>query len=171
MKQIIIAPSLEIPKNPTVFLGGGITNCDDWQSKVCECFDDSKSITVFNPRRANFNVFDRTATAQQIDWEFSKLEKCDIFSMYFCNSDSVQPICLYELGRNVIRMQNRFPTTWERRIIVSIEEGYKRTQDVIIQMAYAMPGVFIDSMATPEFHAKQILLALEYLRRKGEVTE
>ena len=169
MKQIIIAPSLEIPKNPTVFLGGGITNCDDWQSKVCKCFGDFNDITVFNPRRENFNVLDGMATAQQIDWEFSKLEKCDIFSMYFCNSGSVQPICLYELGRNVVRMQNRFPTTWKHRIIVSVEEGYKRTQDVMIQMAYAMPGVFIDTMATPELHAKRILLALEHLRKKGEL--
>jgi hypothetical protein len=66
-------------------------------------------------------------------------------------------------------MQNRFPTTWKHRIIVSVEEGYKRTQDVMIQMAYAMPGVFIDSMATPELHAKRILLALEHLRKKGEL--
>lgn len=169
MKQIIVAPSLEIPKNPTVFLGGGITGCDDWQSKVCECFDDSNNITVFNPRRENFNVLDRLATVQQIDWEFSKLEKCDIFSMYFCNSDSVQPICLYELGRNVVRIQNRFPTTWQRRIIINVEEGYKRTQDVIIQMAYAMPGVFVNSTATPEIHARQILRSLEHLRNKGEL--
>lgn len=161
MKQIIVAPSLEIPKNPTVFLGGGITGCDDWQSKVCNLIGDSNDITIFNPRREKFNVFNGEDSARQIEWEFSRIERCDIFSMYFCNSGSVQPICLYELGRNVVRMQNRFPTTWKRRIIVSVEKGYKRTQDVMFQMACAIPGVFIDLTATPEAHARRILVSAQ----------
>lgn len=169
MKQIITAPSLEIPKNPTVFLGGGITNCDNWQSKVCDYFMESENITLFNPRRETFDITDRTATAQQIHWEFSMLERCDIFSMYFCESESVQPICLYELGRNVVRMQNRFPTTWKRRVIVSIEEGYKRTQDVLYQMSYAMPGVYVDTMATPGFHARRISMVFKHLRQIGDL--
>ena len=54
MKQIIVAPSLEIPKNPTVFLGGGITGCDDWQSNVCKLIGDSNDVPIFNPRREKF---------------------------------------------------------------------------------------------------------------------
>lgn len=40
--------------------------------------------------------------------------------MYFCESESVQPICMYELGRNLIRMQQRFPDFYNR-IIIGVE--------------------------------------------------
>ena len=53
--------------------------------------------------------------------------------MYFCSGESDQPICMYELGRNILRMQMRFPSDWEKRIVISVEDGYKRKQDVIIQ--------------------------------------
>ena len=89
-----------------------------------------EDITIFNPRQEHFNVSDKSASYKQISWEFERLEQMDIFSMYFCNDDSDQPICLYELGRNIIRMQNRFPSDWEKRIIISVEDGYKRKEDV-----------------------------------------
>ena len=65
------------------------------------------------------------------------LEQCDIFSMYFCAGESDQPICMYELGRNICRMQMRFPMNWDVRFVVTVEEGYKRAKDVRIQTALA----------------------------------
>lgn len=62
MKQIIVAPSLEIPKNPTVFLGGGITGCDDWQphSRLTGSFPSLKR-AIFSPctfaTATPFNLF------------------------------------------------------------------------------------------------------------------
>ncbi len=156
MSQIIIAPNEDKSIFPvSVFLAGGITNCENWQEKVLrelEC----ENITIFNPRRTSFNIADKNASVQQITWEYNCLEKMDVFSMYFCNGESDQPICMYELGRNILRMQNRFPSDWEKRIVVGIESGYKRKQDVIVQMDLCAPNLFIESDTTPELHAQYI---------------
>lgn len=155
MSQIILAPSKEEPKYPTVFLAGGITNCRDWQDKVAEELKDVP-ITVFNPRRETFDITDKNASYNQIKWEYERLEKMDFFSMYFCGGESVQPICMYELGRNIVRMQNRFPNDWQDRIIVSVENGYKRKDDVIIQLGLCAPKINVYSDITPSDHAAAI---------------
>lgn len=92
------------------------------------------------------------------------MEQMDIFSMYFCNDNSTQPICMYELGRNIVRMQNRFPFDWEKRIVISIEDGYIRTQDVLIQTHLSTNGkIFVETNNTcPSTHAQYIR---ERLRR------
>ena len=166
MNQVIVAPSLETPKYHSVFLGGGITGCADWQKEVCNFLKDDE-ITIFNPRRDKFNVLDNTLTTQQIKWEFERLECCDIFSMYFCNSDSVQPICMYELGRNIVRMQSRFPLTWQHRIIVNVEPGYKREEDVYWQMVLATDARVLPTHGNAVYHAIGIYNAVKRI----EVTE
>ena len=152
MSQVIVAPSLETPKYRSVFLGGGITGCANWQKEVCD-FLKNYEITLFNPKRDKFDISNKALTMEQIEWEFARLEKCDIFSMYFCNSDSVQPICMYELGRNIVRMQSRFPTTWEDRILVNVEPGYKREEDVYWQMAWATACKVLPTKGNARFHA------------------
>ena len=156
MAQIIIAPSKERPLYKAVFLAGGIANCGNWQNDVIDYLQNS-DITIFNPRRENFDDY----AENQIKWEFEHLEQCDIFSIYFCNSSSVQPICMYELGRNIVRMQQRFPNDYQNRIIVSVESGYLREEDVIIQTNFACPNIFVNINATPLSHA-------EIIRQKGE---
>ena len=125
----------------SVFLAGGITNCATWQDDVAEYLGDHKNtdkLVLFNPRRDNFPINDPTASYKQIGWEFRQLEQADIFSMYFCAGESLQPICMYELGRNILRMQMRFPTDWYRRIVITVEDGYKRATDVKIQTRLAV---------------------------------
>ena len=56
----------------------------------------------------------------------------DIFSMFFAEGPSQQPICLYELGRNLVMMQNRFPISFLNRIIVACSPDYSRSSDVYI---------------------------------------
>jgi len=165
--QVLTAPNDELPEchNKTIFLAGGITNCPLWQEKVIKELEGlaplNDHVTVFNPRRTDFS-FDGTHEVllydvyKQIKWEFDRLEQMDIFSMYFCDADSVQPICLYELGRNIVRMQNRFPNDWKDRIVISIEPGYKRKDDVLFQMELCAPGLFIDTDGCPEKHAYNI---------------
>lgn len=164
MTQIITAPSIELPKFTSVFLAGGITNCKEWQKeaiKELEPYD----ISVFNPRQEYFDVSDKSASCEQILWEFERLEKMDIFSMYFCNDNSDQPICMYELGRNIARMQNRFPSDWEKRIVISVEIGYRRAADVLIQTELATGNkIFVDANATPESHAYFIKRAARSIR-------
>ena len=155
MAQIITAPSIETPVYKTVFLAGGITGCKDWQSEVIkELIHDD--ITIFNPRQEHFDITDISAADKQIAWEYKRLEQMDVFSMYFCASDSDQPICMYELGRNIVRMQNRFPSDWESRIVISIEEGYKRKKDVIVQVGLCAPRLLVDCNAWPRPHALRI---------------
>jgi len=144
--RVITAVEQYIPKEGdiTVFLAGGITNCWEWQDKIIELLMEkgdakqSNELVIFNPRRKNFPIDDPNASYDQICWEFKMLEKADIFSMYFCgDTPSDQPICMYELGRNIVRMQMKYPAEWQKRIIVSLESKYKRKNDVIIQTELA----------------------------------
>ena len=162
MSQNIISPSIEDPKYTSVFLAGGITNCKNWQKEVIKELNDIEKLTIYNPRRTNFDLSNKNINHEQIEWEFERLEKMDIFSMYFCGGASIQPICMYELGRNIIRMQNRFPSDWEKRIVISCEVDYIRKQDVIIQTLLATQNkVFVEHNATPEMHAYYIKRVLK----------
>lgn len=160
MAQVITAPSIEIPKFTSVFLAGGITNCKEWQKEVIENLE-YEDASLFNPRQEYFDVSDKTASYKQILWEFERLEKMDIFSMYYCNDNSDQPICMYELGRNIVRIQNRFPSDWEKRIVISVENGYRREDDVLIQTELATQNkVFVETRATPDLHSQYIMRAI-----------
>ena len=162
MSQNIISPSIEDPKYTSVFLAGGITNCKNWQKEVIKELNDIEKLTIYNPRRTNFDLSNKNINHEQIEWEFERLEKMDIFSMYFCGGASIQPICMYELGRNIIRMQNRFPSDWEKRIVISCEVDYIRKEDVIIQTLLATQNkVFVEHNATSEMHAYYIKRALK----------
>lgn len=142
--RVITAPDIYIPKEDDIccFLAGGITNCPNWQKEVIDDLDGrcEDNIVLFNPRRENFPIGDKSAAYKQIEWEFDQLERMDIFSMYFSSGDSDQPICMYELGRNILRIQMRFPTDWEKRIIITADKDYRRYQDVIIQTELATKG-------------------------------
>ena len=145
--KVYTAPEVYKP-NPSdikVFLAGGITGCPKWQNEVIKELeildkkeydkDEESHLVVFNPRRDNFDI-KKDSAEEQIKWEFYMLENCDIFSMYFCK-DEIQPICMYELGRYITRMQMRFPSDWEDRIVITVEEGYSRLNDVKIQTQLA----------------------------------
>jgi len=144
--KVITAPEeyLKEGKETSVFLAGGITNCSEWQKSIIDYFNkqsNTDNLVLFNPRRDTFDVGNPTAAMRQIIWEYKYIEKADIFSMYFDNSTtSDQPICMYELGRNIVRMQQRFPNDWEDRIIITVEPGYKREKDVEIQVDLATNG-------------------------------
>ena len=123
----------------TCFLAGGITNCIDWQNEVINQLKDfNEHLVLCNPRRANFPINDPNASLEQITWEYKFLEKCEIFSMYFDGTDkSDQPICFYELGRNIERMKQKFSMNWDKHIIISVDMNFKRASDVIIQTKLA----------------------------------
>lgn len=165
MIQIITAPSTDKPIYTSVFLAGGITNCKEWQKEVMmsECLS-SEEISFFNPRQEHFDITDKNASVNQITWEFERLEQMEIFSMYFCNDNSDQPICMYELGRNIVKMQNRFPNDWENRIVISVEKGYKREADVLIQTRLCASKLFVENDATPKIHAQYIRNAIRKIQ-------
>lgn len=158
------------PGEITCFLAGGITDCGEWQDEVINYLKnvdvDLTGLVLFNPRRKNFPIHDPNASNEQITWEFNMLEQMDIFSMYFANSPkSVQPICMYELGRNLAKMEVRFPNDYMNRITVSVEQGYSREQDVVIQSKLAMKGQnFVETNSNPEKHADTIIRAFNWLK-------
>ena len=76
---------------------------------------------------------------------------------------------MYELGRNILRMQMRFPSNWEDRIIISVEDGYKRKQDVIIQTGLATNDkIFVNTQVSEdicmEYHIQNIMRAFKKFR-------
>src|SRR5690349_4297451 len=57
----------------SIFLGGGISGCPDWQSslrKLIHNEQELQDIVLINPRRAKFDVNDETLSGGQIKWEF-----------------------------------------------------------------------------------------------------
>lgn len=145
MVTVVTAPNkMKFPELATkIFLAGGIQKCDEWQQKIINMFKESdikENIYLINPRRENFPIDDPNAAEEQITWEFEMLEQCDMFTMLFLDSESDQPICFYELGRNIERMKQRFPQSWEKRIVISSDSNFKRVQDVLIQTKLATGG-------------------------------
>ena len=164
--KIITAPEIieRMEGEKYLFLAGGITNCPNWQEDVIKYLEPLRGdrLIVLNPRREyTFPVHDSSEVYRQIEWEFDALEKADIFSMYFCSGESDQPICMYELGRNIVRMQMKYPSDWQHRIIISVEKGYSRKADVLIQTELATDNkvkvntVYYDNLR--EIHAERII--------------
>lgn len=138
-----------------VFLAGGITGCPNWQETVIDYFKTQSigsrghiydHLILFNPRRDKFPIGDPDAAWNQIEWEFEALEQCDIFSMFFCgDTNSVQPICFYELGRNLQRMITKYDgklsdILWHT--VITAEYSFSRRMDVDAQVSFALhvPG-------------------------------
>ena len=69
------------------------------------------------------------------------IENCDVFTMYFAGGESDQPICMYELGRNILRMQYEYPKSWKNRIVITCNSNYKRLNDVLVQTCLATDGL------------------------------
>lgn len=178
--KVITAPEQYERKKDDVFcfLAGGITNCPDWQQEVINELQKAnfEHLIVFNPRRENFPINDPNAAKEQIEWEFKYLEQTDIFSMYFCASESDQPICMYELGRNLALMSKRYHSPYDaEHIVVSVEDGYKRAKDVEIQTDLALDREnYVLLHATPNQHACDIAICYAQCYTKfgtGRTTE
>lgn len=140
----------------TCFLAGGITNCWEWQNAVIDelnKMEDTEHLVLFNPRRANFPIDDPNASQEQIEWEYNQLHKADIFSMYFTAGESTQPICMYELGVHVTRAEL---DDKPRTVVVSVEKGYVREQDVVIQTKLALGEGIVNIDANAQSHAQLI---------------
>ena len=176
--RVITAPEpLNIKDDDVVvFLAGGITNCPNWQWDVIKLLKDAvndyPNLVILNPRRDNFPTDDPNASEEQITWEFNALARCTVISMYFSDGDSDQPICMYELGRNIVRMQMKYPIDWQDRLIISTSYGYKRYPDVLIQTELAC-GIIDKLLASPsskaliEYHAGAIIDTYKQLRQRG----
>ena len=133
---VTIAPTYEtiFSSDKRVFLAGGITGCPDWQSDMIELLR-SAPVTLFNPRRKDFDIKVPDAAQIQIQWEFDFLRKAQGILFWF-PEETLCPIVLFELG------------AWsasDKPIFVGCHPGYKRLNDVVMQMRLARPDVKVVS--------------------------
>lgn len=115
-----------------LFLAGGISNCPDWQQEMVSLLSKT-SLTILNPRRANFPIHDPSAAQEQIKWEYHALRSADVILFWF-PKETICPIVLYELG------------AWSmtsKRLFIGVHPDYSRLQDVLIQTELARPEVEI----------------------------
>jgi hypothetical protein len=122
-----------------VFLAGGITGCPDWQDGAIKLFKAMGSdLILYNPRRLNFPIHDRSAAGEQITWEHEHLRLADAVLYWFC-ADTIQPIVLFELGKWIAT---------DKPIFLGVDPRYQRAQDVIIQTRLERPDIEIhDNLA------------------------
>ncbi len=110
----------------TIFFGGGISNCPDWQEELaCRlpmsfAFED---VVILNPRRANFDVGNESLLEEQIKWEFDHLRLADVLIFWF-PKESLCPITLFELGKHLNR----------KRLVVGCHPEYSRIKDLQFQL-------------------------------------
>ena len=110
---------------PMLFMAGGITGAEDWQTKLLEELKD-EDLVVFNPKRKNFDTSDEEVEAQQITWEFLHIAKANAISFWF-PPQTLCPITLFELGA-VLGEKT------DRSIFVGCDPSYARIRDVKIQV-------------------------------------
>lgn len=149
MKQIVIeAPDPNFSfKLESIFLGGGISDCPDWQryfiNKLNEKVND---YIIYNPRRSDFDISDPDQSKIQIEWEHEHLEDASIIVFWF-PKETLCPITLFELGK--------YCRDSSKHLIIGCHPEYKRRLDVVEQMKMVRPGVSVhdnlNSMVT-ELH-------------------
>lgn len=115
-----------------LFLAGGISNSRNWQHEVINMLKNLDHLSIFNPRRKNFDLLNKELIKQQIEWEYKYLQSADIISFWF-TKETLNPITLYELGK--------WGNSSEKEIVIGIEPGYLRKEDVIIQTLLARPDI------------------------------
>lgn len=132
---------------PYVFMCGGITDCPDWQQDFVKLMESQPKGTLLNPRRANFPIGDPNAAREQITWEFNALWDSAQMYIFWFSSATIQPIVLFELGGRLAESKG-IAVGWNLRkkappILIGVEEGYAREQDVRIQTELVDPKIQI----------------------------
>jgi hypothetical protein len=118
---------------PTLFLGGGISNCKDWQSKLVEKLSDY-NVTIYNPRRKDFDINNPKVSEEQIKWEHKYLHESNILVFYFAQ-ETLCPITLFELGA---ALERNIHALNKQDILVYCEPEYSRKFDVELQTKLAI---------------------------------
>lgn len=135
--QVIEAPKYEtVQHRTTMFLGGGISNCYDWQKEFLSLFKGDEKLTIFNPRRENFDVSNPKESELQIDWEYKYLRQSHVLLFWFPH-ETLCPITLFELGSALQRHKGA--------ILVGCHPDYKRAFDVKYQVALERGDVEVQS--------------------------
>jgi hypothetical protein len=132
MKYVEAPNEYEPGDLPSVFLAGGISDCDPWQWQMAEMLS-PLDLVVLNPRRRHFPIDDPSAAEEQIRWEFRHLRRATARLFWF-PSATLCPITLYELGASSVAPGPLF---------VGVDPAYVRRPDVEIQTKLVRPEVRI----------------------------
>ncbi|MBU0761344.1 MAG: nucleoside 2-deoxyribosyltransferase domain-containing protein [Nanoarchaeota archaeon] len=116
----------------SLFLAGGITGCENWQTKLVKLLEDT-DLTLLNPRRKHFPTDNPNIEEEQITWEHNHLAKTNAVSFWF-PKETLCPITLYELGKQSVS---------DKPIFIGVHPEYTRRKDVEIQTKLVRPGVKI----------------------------
>lgn len=116
------------PGESSLFLGGGITNCADWQAEMCRLLHD-EDVVVLNPRRKYWPTNDPDATTQQIIWEYEHLRLANMIMFWFA-PETLCPITLFEYGKWLVG---------NKPLFVGCDPEYKRLLDVQVQTVLERP--------------------------------
>lgn len=103
------------------------------------------SLTLINPRRANFDVTNPDMEYEQIKWEHQHLEHATMISFWFPR-ETLCPITLFELGK--------YARDTSKILFIGRDEEYKRKRDIDIQIGLIRPEIQI--VHTLEALSKQI---------------
>ena len=118
----------------SLFIGGGISNCPDWQKPIVTRLGDScAKLIFFNPRRAVFDITEAKDSIPQIQWEHQNLKKSSAILFWF-PKETLCPITLYELG------------AWsmtQKKLFVGVHPDYARKVDVYEQTRLARPDITV----------------------------
>ncbi len=117
-----------------IFLAGGITGCNNWQKYIIDNLrNENDNLILFNPRRNNFDITDKSIEEKQIKWEFKHINYiCDQVLFWFCE-ETLCPIVLYELGTQICCDS----------LYLGIHPNYKRKRDIEIQSKLINPKIKI----------------------------
>ncbi len=136
----------------SLFLGGGITGCGNWQVDMVKSLSDTEWV-LLNPRRENFDVADPTFDLIQIPWEHDHLTRASALMFWF-PPETLCPITLFELGRWL-------PTC--KPLVLGVHPDYKRKRDVEIQTRLERP------MQVIHYSLEDLTKAARELYRKPEL--
>lgn len=151
-------PNCTDPSATKIFLAGTIDmgQSEDWQKQVVKRLDkDPDKYYVFNPRRDDFDPkaeqkFEDPYFYQQVNWELTNLDNCDIILMCLLGT-SKSPISLLELG---------LYATTDKVILYCEDEFYRRGNLQVVCTKYKIP-VFSSMKELLESSSFKSLLRLD----------
>ena len=123
------------PGEISLFLGGGITGCRDWQAEIVEKLKDT-DLVLLNPRRKHWPMNDPSASKNQIEWEYEHLQTASMIMFWF-SPETLCPITLFEYGKWIVS---------NKPLFIGCDPEYKRLEDVKTQTRLERPyqKVFTD---------------------------
>lgn len=140
----------EFSNKPKIFLAGCANT--EWRKEFVEYFKD-KDVILYDPKRSDWNLMDKSATIEQITWEYQHLNNADIIVFWF-NGGSVCPITLLEFGE--WGLARGTPMT------VGVSNDYEKRTDIYVQTILAKPTTrIVDSIEELVYETKAILDKIE----------